>query len=91
MLQINFNDMEEIFVTVDKIVIPENRRWAIAIPVPIEVEEMIYATAELNPTSISWKNILLKIVAMKLIPSSGKFKILGFNAIKDREETLRAG
>jgi ABC-type phosphate/phosphonate transport system ATPase subunit len=81
--------VEEISVTVEKIVIPENHRWVIAIPVPIEVEEMIYAPAALNPKSISWKNTLLKIVATQITPSSSKVKILGFNALKDRKEILR--
>jgi hypothetical protein len=89
MLQINFKDVEEISVTVEKNAIPESHRWAIAIPVPIEVEEMIYASAALNPTNISWKNTLLKIVATQMISSSGKVKILGFNALRDREEILR--
>jgi len=89
MLQINFREVEEISVTVGKTVIPESHRWAIAIPIPIEVEEMIYATAELNPTSISKKNTLLKILATQMTSSSSKVKILGFNALKDREEILR--
>ncbi|TRO49882.1 hypothetical protein E2P65_00395 [Candidatus Bathyarchaeota archaeon] len=88
MLQINFKDVEEISVTVEKNVITESHRWAIAIPVPIEVEEMIYASAALNPTSVSGKNTLLHIVTTQMIPSSGKVKILGFNALKDREEAL---
>ena len=75
-------------MTVDKTAIPEIRRLAITIPVPIEVEEMIYVPTTLNHTSISWKNTL-KIVATQMIPSSGKVKILGFNALKDREEILR--
>ena len=89
MLQINFKDVEEISVTVEKTATPESRRLAIAIPVPVEVEEIIYVPTALNPTSISRKNILLKIVATQMIPSSGKAKILGFNALKDREEILR--
>jgi len=52
-------------------------------------DRMIYAPAALNPTSISGKNTCLKIVATHMIPSSVKVKILGFNALKDREETLR--
>ena len=91
MLQINFNDVEEISVTVEKTVIPESRRWAIAIPVHIYVEERIYAPAELTPKSISWKNTLLNILDTQMTPSSSKVKILGFNALKDREETLRVG
>jgi len=89
MLQINFKDVEEISVTVEKIAIPRSHRLTIAIPVPIEVEEMIYVPTALNHTSISGKNTLLKIVATQMIPSSGKVKILGFNALKDREEILR--
>jgi len=90
MLQINLRDVEEISVTVEKTVIPESHRWAIAIPVPSEVEEMIYAPAALNLTrSIARKNNILKIVATQMIPSSGKVNILCFNALKDREEIMR--
>jgi hypothetical protein len=83
--------VEKISLTEEKTVIPENHRKVIGIPVPIEVEEIAYPPAELNPTSISWMNTYLKIDATQMPHSSGKFKILGFNAIKDREETLRAG
>lgn len=51
---------------------------------------MIYAPAALNLTrSIARKNNILKIVATQMIPSSGKVNILGFNALKDREEIMR--
>jgi hypothetical protein len=89
MLQISFRDMEEISVTVEKTVFPESRRWAMAVPVPIEVDETVYATAALNPTGHFREEHSLKIAATQTIHSSGKVKILGFNALKDREETLR--
>lgn len=91
MLQINLRDVEEISVTVEKTVIPESHRRAMAIPDPIEAKELIYAPAASNPTSISWKNTLPKIVATQITPSSGKVKILGFNAQRDREEPCRLG
>ena len=82
MLQINFRDTEEIYVTAEKNINTKNHRQATVIPVPIKVEEIAYSLAELNPTSISWMNTYLKIVATQTSHLSGKFKILGFNAIK---------
>jgi reductive dehalogenase len=46
-----FEDVEEGYVTEEKAVIPESHKWVIAITVPMEVEEMMYAPTALNPVS----------------------------------------
>jgi reductive dehalogenase len=46
-----FKDVEEGYVTEEKAVIPESHKWVIAITVPMEVEEMMYAPTALNPVS----------------------------------------
>jgi len=46
-----FEDVDEGYVTEEKAVIPESHRWVIAITVPMEVEEMMYAPSALNPVS----------------------------------------
>ncbi|MEE8355604.1 MAG: reductive dehalogenase domain-containing protein, partial [Candidatus Bathyarchaeia archaeon] len=46
-----FEDVEAGYVTEEKAVIPESHRWVIAITVPMEVEEMMYAPTALNPVS----------------------------------------
>lgn len=46
-----FEDIEEAYVTDEKAVIPESHKWVIAITVPMEVREMMYAPAALNPVS----------------------------------------
>ncbi len=46
-----FEDVEEGYVTEEKAVIPESHRWVVAITVPMEVEEMMYAPSALNPVS----------------------------------------
>lgn len=42
-----FEDIEEGYVSEEKAVIPESHKWVIAITVPMEVEEMMYA--QINP------------------------------------------
>lgn len=49
--EIVFEDVEKGYVTEEKAVIPESHRWVIALTVPMEVEEMMYAPTALNPTS----------------------------------------
>jgi reductive dehalogenase len=46
-----FEDVETGYVTHEKAVIPESHRWVVAITVPMEVEEMMYAPTALNPVS----------------------------------------
>ena len=46
-----FEDVDEGYVTEVKVVIPESHRWVIAITVPMEVKEMMYAPTALNPVS----------------------------------------
>jgi len=46
-----FEDVEEGYVTEEKAVIPESHRWVVAITVPMEVEEVMYAPSALNPVS----------------------------------------
>jgi len=46
-----FEDVEEGYVTEEKAVIPESHRWVVAIAVPMEVEEMMYSPAPVNPVS----------------------------------------
>ena len=46
-----FEDVEAAYVTEEKAVIPESHRWVIAITVPMEVEEMMYSPAAMNPVS----------------------------------------
>ncbi len=46
-----FEDVEMGYVTEEKAVIPESHRWVVAITVPMEVEEMMYAPTALNPVS----------------------------------------
>ncbi|MGD2200556.1 MAG: reductive dehalogenase [Candidatus Bathyarchaeota archaeon] len=46
-----FEDVEGGYVTEEKAVIPESHKWVVAITVPMEVDEMMYAPTPLNPTS----------------------------------------
>jgi len=46
-----FEDVDEGYVTPEKAVIPTSHRWVIAITVPMEVEEVMYAPTALNPVS----------------------------------------
>jgi reductive dehalogenase len=46
-----FEDVEEGYVTEEKAVIPRSHRWMIAVTVPMEFEEMMYAPAAMNPVS----------------------------------------
>jgi reductive dehalogenase len=46
-----FEDVKQGYVTEEKAVIPESHNWVIAITVPMEVEEMMYSPAAMNPTS----------------------------------------
>jgi reductive dehalogenase len=46
-----FENVDEGYVTGNKAVIPNSHRWVIALTVPMEVEEMMYSPAALNPVS----------------------------------------
>jgi reductive dehalogenase len=46
-----FEKVEKAYETNEKAVIPDNHKWVIAISVPMEFEEMMYAPAALNPVS----------------------------------------
>jgi reductive dehalogenase len=46
-----FEDVDRGYVTEEKAVIPESHRWVVALTVPMEVEEMMYAPTALNPVS----------------------------------------
>jgi reductive dehalogenase len=46
-----FEDVEAPYATDEKSVIPESCKYVIAITVPMEVDEMMYAPAAMNPTS----------------------------------------
>jgi len=46
-----FEDVDEGYVTREKAVLPNSHKWVIAITVPMEVEEMMYSPAALNPVS----------------------------------------
>ena len=46
-----FEEVEEGYVTDEKVVIPDSHRWVIAITVPMEVEEVMYAPTALTPVA----------------------------------------
>lgn len=46
-----FENVEKAYETNEKAVIPNSHKWIIAITVPMEFEEMMYAPAALNPVS----------------------------------------
>ena len=78
-----FEDVERGYVTDEKAVIPKSHRWVIAITVPMEVEEMMYAPAALNPVS-SMGYSRMPVVAGSLAEF---IRGLGYNAIPCGNDT----
>ena len=46
-----FEDVEEGYITDEKVVIPESHRWVIAIAVPMDVEEIHYTPTAMSPAT----------------------------------------
>jgi len=78
-----FEDVEKPYVTDEKAVIPESCKYVVAITVPMEVDEMMYAPAALNPTS-SMGYSRMPIVAGSLAEF---IRGLGYNAIPMGNDT----
>jgi len=78
-----FENIEKPYVTDEKAVIPESCKYVVAITVPMEVDEMMYAPTALNPTS-SMGYSRMPIVAGSLAEF---IRGLGYNAIPMGNDT----